>query len=174
MVMKQCAHGRLGIGFRSRPGKLVISSIAEDGIFAHSLLNASDTCISINGVDCGGNLDATAAAAMIRASPSFIKIVTQTRHETGVVVATSAMAPTISSNTTPAVTYAAGVVESAPPAQLQPHENCSKVCCGVFFCFVFFFVIVTAVISANRRSEDYYGDCYYLTCNVCGFDCYSK
>ena len=92
----------------------MVSSVAEDGLFAHSLLNASDTCISINGIACDENINATAAATIIRTSSSFVTIVAKTRHETGVVVAASAMAPPLTPSTTAAATYDATAVEINP------------------------------------------------------------
>jgi hypothetical protein len=175
MVMKQSSNSRVGIGFRNRSGKLVVSSVAEDGLFAHSLLNAFDTCISINGIACDENINATAAATIIRTSSSFVTIVAKTRHETGVVVAASAMAPPLTPSTTAPAMYAAAVVESSPPLSQSPqgtYTNRQKEVCSCVLCSVIVLIVVITALVVTNNTTEVYTNCSYLNCNTCGYNCY--
>jgi hypothetical protein len=172
MVMKQSPTATVGIGFTNNRGKLVISSIAEDGIFAHSLLNVSDTCLSINGTKCTSDMDASAAVALIRASPAFVTITAKTRHETGVVVAASAVStPTIVSNTT-------GANGSTPFATAATHQegptvSQKKGCICAIGIFAIMAIIIVFVVSGNRGDANDYS-CTYIFCDVCTYSCFSK
>lgn len=160
MVMTDSVYGLIGlwdICFRSIGGKLVISSIAEDGLFAHSLLNISDTCISINGIQCDEDIDSTAAKALVLSSRSSVTITAKTRHETGVVVAASsaeqqpAQASTSNSAeqqlTRTSTTTASHVTTAARPRQRQqssigrrgwtPGTFCCFLVIVVFALFIF-------------------------------------
>lgn len=106
MVMKESPDASVGLGLKLRDGNLVISSIFEHGIFAHSLLNISDMVLSVNGVAC---TDAVAARESIQASPSFVTITAVTKHSTGVVVAESTSWGTYVSGVAPATRQGRGV-----------------------------------------------------------------
>lgn len=181
MVMKESPDARVGIGFIKRGGKIVISSIAEDGIFAHSLLNVSDTCLSINGVACTSNTDVTTAAESIRAAPSFVTIMAKTRHETGVVVAASKVSgPTIVSNTagtggasTAVATVAAAGRQAAEQQQQDPAASQKRGCAVAIGVFAIIVVIIVVLMNGSD-DYDYYGSCQYLYCTQCGYDCYSE
>ena len=86
MCMRENPGVAVGVGVTRRRNKLVISRVAEDGVFAHSLLNVGDTCLSINEVKCTPDMEPITAATLIRCSPDFVTIVTKTEYETGVVV----------------------------------------------------------------------------------------
>lgn len=87
MVRKQRPDSRVGVTLRKRGGKVVISCIAEDGLFAHTLLNVGDTCLSINGIKITPNVDARASANLILNSPESVTIEAKIHRGTGVVVA---------------------------------------------------------------------------------------
>ena len=172
MVMKERPDARVGIGFKCDRGKLVISSIAENGIFAHSLLNVSDTCLSINDTKCTSDMDAASAANLIKASPSFITITAKTRHETGVVVAVSAVStPADVSNT---AMGANGSTSIATPTQQQGLTLSQKRGCTCAIGIFIMFVIIIVVIVINGNRNDYFNDCSYIYCTECGLNCYSK
>jgi hypothetical protein len=172
MVMKENPNARVGIGFRnSRNGKLVISSIAEDGIFAHSLLNVSDTCLSINGVTCTSNMDATSAAVAVQSCPSFVTITTKTRHSTGVVVAASPeTTPMVTSNS--AVPNTATAAAPSAEGSSGAHQGRSKVCGIIAIAIVIVIIAVIASAGKNEDDYDYNYDCTYINCNVCGRNYY--
>jgi len=171
MVMKESPDARVGIGLKTSHGKLVVSSIAEDGIFAHSLLNVSDTCLSINGVACTSDTNATIAVELIQTSPSFVTITAKTKGETGIVVATS-------KESGPTVAYDS---ESAPPTPARTQVatgNKKNTCiCGVIV-FVILVIAIVLVVVITRDHDDYYYDdpCTYTDCRVCDRYCerYSK
>jgi hypothetical protein len=145
MVMKQSSNSQVGIGFRLRAGKLMVSSVDVDGLFAHSLLNVSDTCISINGIACDENINATVAATIIRTSSSFVTIVAKTRHETGEAVAPSAMPPPFTPSMTAADTYDATAVEINQSYMYRHKEVCSCIICSVIV-----LVVVAIVLVAGK------------------------
>jgi predicted metalloprotease with PDZ domain len=87
MVRKQRPDSLVGVSLRKRGHKVVISCIAEDGLFAHTLLNVGDTCLSINGIKITPNLDARASANLILNSQESVTIEAKTHRGTGVVVA---------------------------------------------------------------------------------------
>jgi len=140
MVMKKSPEARVGIGFRKRGEELVISSIAEDGIFAHSLLNVSDTCLSINGVACTSDTDATTAARLVQTSPSFVTIMAMTKHSTGVVVAASKSWGTYVGGSGPAT--ATRGRQGGPITVAQKKRIHVGLCCAFFVIIFAIFVIV--------------------------------
>jgi predicted metalloprotease with PDZ domain len=87
MVWKERAETRVGVALTESRGKVVIAKIAEDGLFAHTLLNVGDTCLSINGIKITPDMDANASAALIRTSPASVTVKAKTKRESGVVVA---------------------------------------------------------------------------------------
>jgi C-terminal processing protease CtpA/Prc len=89
MVRKDRAETRVGVTMIDHGRKVVIARIAEDGLFAHTLLNVGDTCLSINGITISPDIDAKAAAALIQTSLASVIIKAKTKRETGVVVAAS-------------------------------------------------------------------------------------
>lgn len=180
MVMKESPDARLGIGFQRRHGKLAISSINEYGIFAHSLLNVSDMCLSINGVPCTSDMDATSAVEAIRASPSFVTITAKTQHETGVVVAVSQEEPDQNGayNTDIGVNASTIPVSATAADSSRIHEGRTtaaqkKLCLyGIISVVIIFLIIVFIFVSGN--DDDYnYPSSNDIVCNVCGRHCYS-
>ena len=173
MVMKEAPDARVGIGFKKSGGKLVISSISENGVFAHSLLNISDVCLSINGIPCTSETDAETAVELVHTSPSFVTITAKTSHATGVVVATSRTSePTVASNITAVNESANGTA-----TQLQNPTVGKRSCCA--FVIVAFIVVVAAAAITSTRSKDdaydnYSSSCTYVDCYVCSRNCYSK
>jgi hypothetical protein len=93
MVEKPDADSIVGIGVkRNARGSLEVSKVSADGLFAHSLVNIGDRVISINNVGCN-QLDPIAALDIIRDCPSYITLLTETQHETGVVLAAASDGP---------------------------------------------------------------------------------
>jgi hypothetical protein len=128
----------------------MVSSVDVDGLFAHSLLNVSDTCISINGIACNENINATVAATITRTS-SFVTIVAKTRHETGEAVAHSAMPPPLTPSATAADTYDATAVEINQSYMYRHNKVCSCIICSVFVLVVV--VIVLVVGKAHLQNS---------------------
>jgi len=186
MVMKESFNARVGIGFRKHGEELAISSIAEDGIFAHSLLNVSDTCLSINGIACTSDTDATTAVELIRTSPSFVTILAKTRHTTGVVVAASAVSgPTAASNgvsatESPPTAAATTATTTFVSQQHDPTDSRRKACYCVVGIFAIIFIAIVAVkvssqVDSYDTNDDYYGSlCTWIDCRVCDRYCYSE
>jgi S1-C subfamily serine protease len=77
----------LGVSLKKRRRNVVISSIAEDGRFAHTLLNVGDTCLSINGIKITPNINARSSVELIMTSPDFVTLEAKIDREAGVVVA---------------------------------------------------------------------------------------
>jgi hypothetical protein len=86
-IRKERPESRVGVTLKQRRRNVVISSIAEDGLCAHTLLNVGDTCLSINGIKITPNIDARASVELIMTSPDFVTLETKKDRETGVVVA---------------------------------------------------------------------------------------
>lgn len=87
LITKQYKNQRSGMGLKSTGDRdLRVSSINENGLFAHSLLNGGDRILSINDVDVT-EVDARVACDIIKNSSLHVRVVARTRHTTGVVVA---------------------------------------------------------------------------------------
>lgn len=87
LITKQYKHQRSGMGLKSTGERdLRVSSVNENGLFAHSLLNVGDRILTINDVDVT-EVDARVACDIIRNSEEYVRVVARTRHTTGVVVA---------------------------------------------------------------------------------------
>jgi C-terminal processing protease CtpA/Prc len=77
MIRKKWPTELVGVALKRRRGKIVIASIAEDRMFAHSLLNVGDRVLFINSIKMTPDIDAAMAAALIQASPDFVTIRTK-------------------------------------------------------------------------------------------------
>ena len=87
MITKANKNQRSGMGLKSTGERdLRVSSINENGLFAHSLLNVGDRILAINNVDCT-EMDARVACDIIRNAPSKVTVVARVRHTHGLVVA---------------------------------------------------------------------------------------
>jgi hypothetical protein len=87
MVEKPFPTAPVGIAMTSSEyGSILISNIVASGLFAHSLLNVGDRVISINHEYCPQGLAVQVAIDMIRDSPRFVCILTETQSRAGVVV----------------------------------------------------------------------------------------
>jgi S1-C subfamily serine protease len=87
MVRKQRPDSRVGLTLKRRRRNVVISGIAEDGLFAHTLLNVGDTCLSINGIKITPDMDVRASANFILNAPESVTIEAKIHRGTGLVVA---------------------------------------------------------------------------------------
>jgi hypothetical protein len=65
--------------------------VSADGLFAHSLVNIGDRVLSINRIGCN-QLDVT-ALDIVRDSHRYITLLTETQHETAVVLAATSDHP---------------------------------------------------------------------------------
>jgi predicted metalloprotease with PDZ domain len=93
MVEKPDADSIVGIGVkRNARGSLEVSKVSADGLFAHSLVNIGDRVISINKIGCN-QLDPIRALDIIRNCPLYITLLTETQHETAVVLAAASDDP---------------------------------------------------------------------------------
>jgi hypothetical protein len=91
MVVKPDANSIMGIGVkRNARGSLEFSKVFAGGLFAHSLVNIGDRVISINKIGCN-QLDPITALDIIR--ESYITLLTETQHETAVVLAAASNDP---------------------------------------------------------------------------------
>jgi hypothetical protein len=87
MVEKPSPQSPVGIAMKNTEyGSLMISNVVASGLFAHSLLNVGDRVISINNEYCPPGLAVHAAIDMIRDTPRFVFILTETQSRAGVVV----------------------------------------------------------------------------------------
>ena len=87
MVTKPDPSTRTGIGMRSsRPGRVKISRV--NGLFAHSILNAGDQILSINGTFLDG-YNSAEAADLIISSPRSVSIVAKSGSKAAFVIASS-------------------------------------------------------------------------------------
>lgn len=92
MVEKISPRSPVGLGIRRNAhASLEISKIAFNSIFTHSLMNIGDRLLAINGIGCE-RMDPRAAIELIRSSPQYVTMVTETQQTTGVVLATNASA----------------------------------------------------------------------------------
>ena len=93
MVEKPTPSTLVGIGLkRNAHGNLVIGKVFPTGLFSHSLLSSEDRVISINGIE-SRRLRPKDAVNIIRSSPRFVTIVTETQLSTGVVIAAASAHP---------------------------------------------------------------------------------
>jgi membrane-associated protease RseP (regulator of RpoE activity) len=87
MVEKPNADSVVGIGVRRNArGSLEVSKVSANGLFAHSLVNIGDRVLSINNIVCN-QLDPVAALDIVRNGSRYITLLTETQHETAVVLA---------------------------------------------------------------------------------------
>jgi hypothetical protein len=80
-----------GIGVDAMPS-LEVSKVSADGLFAHSLVNIGDRVLSINRIGCN-QLDPVTALDIIRDGHRYITLLTETQHETAVVLAAASDHP---------------------------------------------------------------------------------
>jgi membrane-associated protease RseP (regulator of RpoE activity) len=87
MVEKPDADSAVGIGVRRNArGSLEVSKVSADGLFAYSLVNIGDRVLSINRIGCN-QLDPVTALDIIRDGHRYITLLTETQHETAMVLA---------------------------------------------------------------------------------------
>lgn len=93
MVEKPNADSVVGLGLRRNVrGSLEVSKVSADGLFAHSLVNIGDRVLSINNLGCN-QLDPITALDIVRNGHRYITLVTETQHETAVVLAAASDHP---------------------------------------------------------------------------------
>lgn len=202
MIEKPKQDATVGISVaRGIRGTLVVTKVAADGLFAHSLVNTGDKVISINNVSCN-QLNPRGAVDVIGKAPRYVTFLTRTLSETGVVVAVSD-APTRMATNYDSPTSRADMVSASEVLVLaldlcrrdivllllialgnsifvllqdQRDRECVCKVLGIAL-VVFAVIIVVAVISVrdNRSSCDptvsYCFDCN--TVDVCEFGGYS-
>jgi membrane-associated protease RseP (regulator of RpoE activity) len=93
MIEKRHAGSVVGIGVRRNArGSLEVSKVSADGLFAHSLVNIGDRVLSINHIGCN-QMDPVAALDIVRSGSRYITLLTETQHETAMVLAAASDHP---------------------------------------------------------------------------------
>lgn len=93
MVEKENGDSTVGIGVRRNTrGSLEVSKVSASGLFAHSLVNIGDRLIAVNNVGCN-RLDPTTALDIVRSTPRYVTLLTETQHETAFVLAAASDHP---------------------------------------------------------------------------------
>ena len=86
MVTKPSPTSRVGLGFKLVEGYLCVSDIDPTGLFASSILNIGDKCVSIGGISCTC-MNPNSAVELIQNEKDSVTLVTRTEQEAGVVLA---------------------------------------------------------------------------------------